>query len=286
MLDPRYCFEKLPQYHKPAQELTYTEMLFFRQICGELYQYSEDILKKKELAMADSVPFLQDVVDKQTGGFGQCGENLFWKIEGSVLYISGEGAMWDFGTSTQEDRFPIDPWRKKSNCFREVVICEGITSIGICAFENMELNEIIIPASLKVIRECAFTCAAIRNLILPNTLNTLEPNIIVGHPCRVDSLSVCVNIPDIQSEAFRSVSFAPKEIKLTGDLPEDLSALVDSNLFHSLGHWIYYPRKWNSEDGSFFWKLSNAIKAYADHNKSTNFSEDYYKKLKDTLRPY
>ena len=283
MPETQYYIEKLSQYNKPAQELTYTEMLFLSQISGEFHKYAEGILKEKESALANSVRFLRDVSDRQTRGFGQCGENLFWKIEGGVLRIGGEGAMWDFGTGTQEDRFPIAPWRKKSNYFRHVAICEGVTSIGICAFEGMELNDIRIPAGLEVIKERAFSNTSIKHLVLPNTINTLEPNIIVSQPCRVDSLTVAVSIPNIQPEAFRNLSYGPWEITLTGELPEDLSALVESNLFHFLGHWIYYPKAWDLTEESFYEKLCKAIGAYGEKHPDTNFDENYYAKLKDNL---
>ena len=66
----------------------------------------------------------------ETGG--ECGDNLTWTFDESsnTLTISGTGAMWDYNNSGAGET--TAPWRDLS--FTTLVLEDGITSIGDCAF--------------------------------------------------------------------------------------------------------------------------------------------------------
>ncbi|MGM9551005.1 MAG: hypothetical protein ACI3XA_01990, partial [Clostridia bacterium] len=59
---------------------------------------------------------------------GECGDNVKWKLSSEgVLAISGEGDMYDY--------VPSDvPWYDYRDNVKEVVISDGVTSIGDSAF--------------------------------------------------------------------------------------------------------------------------------------------------------
>ena len=56
-----------------------------------------------------------------------CGENLTWVLTDGVLTISGEGDMYDYSSNSM-------PWSSSKNSITEIVIEDGVTSIGHKAF--------------------------------------------------------------------------------------------------------------------------------------------------------
>ena len=60
---------------------------------------------------------------------GTCGDNLTWKFNAftGTLTISGEGPMYDYS---------VPSWNVYGSEIENIVICEGVTSIGECAFYN------------------------------------------------------------------------------------------------------------------------------------------------------
>lgn len=64
---------------------------------------------------------------------GKCGENVTWRIQDDTLFISGTGAMYDYYL-TDED-YP--PYLNPAYSYKKVVIEDGVTSIGTCAFMDI-----------------------------------------------------------------------------------------------------------------------------------------------------
>ncbi|MBQ7705482.1 MAG: hypothetical protein IJT73_08670, partial [Selenomonadaceae bacterium] len=73
---------------------------------------------------------------------GTCGKNLKWSLdEFGILTINGNGEMDNYVAGEP-------PWRSQYNIIREVIIENGVTSIGAEAFHWCEnLEEITIPES-------------------------------------------------------------------------------------------------------------------------------------------
>lgn len=71
---------------------------------------------------------------------GKCGENLSWEIQGygkeKKLVISGRGDMCDFYDWKQNCVLSTPPWTKYSWELNEIIIENGVTSIGCSAFAN------------------------------------------------------------------------------------------------------------------------------------------------------
>ncbi len=112
---------------------------------------------------------------------GKCGDNVTWEYRQVIknggtwitmyydLLISGTGDMEDYDNIGHNP-----PWYTKE--FWEVVVEEGVTSIGAWAFSNQEsLTNISLPDSLEKIKTHAFwNCTELIEVELPENLNTLE----------------------------------------------------------------------------------------------------------------
>ena len=61
---------------------------------------------------------------------GECGENLTWSLNKSLLTISGEGTMWDFSPENPA------PWQDSAAAIKTVDIKKDVASIGSDAFKG------------------------------------------------------------------------------------------------------------------------------------------------------
>lgn len=126
------------------------------------------------------------------GESGSIGDKLSWSLSGGTLTITGKGAMANISETGRA------PWYEVRNEIYQVVLPEGLTSIGDMAFyECSKLQSVVIPSSvtrigkfafaycsdLKIlnlgsgvtaIEECAFTdCYRLASLDLPGKLKTI-----------------------------------------------------------------------------------------------------------------
>ena len=81
---------------------------------------------------------------------GYCGDNLTWVLDSDgILTISGTGDMSDYGS--------YGPWFRNIINIKNVIIKDGVTSIGNCAFcQCRNLINISIPSSVSKIGKYAF----------------------------------------------------------------------------------------------------------------------------------
>ena len=91
-----------------------------------------------------------------------CGDNVTYILEDGVLTVSGIGDMDDFVSPNNV------PWHEQRELIKNVIIDEGITSVGSYAFCNCtELETVTLPESLKVIgRDSFLGCEAIQGVYL------------------------------------------------------------------------------------------------------------------------
>ena len=87
---------------------------------------------------------------------GISSDNLSWKIDGTTLTISGNGAMYNFGyqydKTTKKELYYQVPWHDPDESISHVVIEEGVTNIGDFAFSDYsDLEDITLPSTLKTI---------------------------------------------------------------------------------------------------------------------------------------
>ena len=93
--------------------------------------------------------------------------NCTWTLEGTVLTISGRGAMGNY------DYYSNAPW---GTAITSVVIDDGVTTIGDYAFYECEnLKTTVLPDSIRVIGESAFAyCSSIKNIVIPEKVDFID----------------------------------------------------------------------------------------------------------------
>lgn len=82
---------------------------------------------------------------------GTCGENLTWTLDGEgTLTISGTGEMEEFN-------YYSAPWSRNRDSIKTVVMENGVTTIGSCAFYDCSsLTSVTIPESVTSVGDFAF----------------------------------------------------------------------------------------------------------------------------------
>ncbi len=102
---------------------------------------------------------------------GTCGENLTWTLdENGTLNISGTGVMTDFTAYTTM------PWYSYREEIQNVIIDDGVTSIGCYAFYNFDsIVSITISDSVTSIGYGAFEyCDSITNITIPDSVTSID----------------------------------------------------------------------------------------------------------------
>jgi len=103
---------------------------------------------------------------KVNGVSGTCGDNLTWTLENGVLTISGEGEMYNYGYNDEGEGLGDAPWSEYKERISYIVVENGVTSIGRCAFEllntsfDSEVKSIKIGEDVTSIGEKAFAQGA------------------------------------------------------------------------------------------------------------------------------
>lgn len=103
----------------------------------------------------------------------QCGPNLFFYFNSSsgTLSFTGSGTMDNFSYSTVL-------WSQNSDAITSIVIPEGVTSIGNCAFYRCsKLKSVSLPSTLKSIGDDAFErCTLLENISIPDGVTRIAKN--------------------------------------------------------------------------------------------------------------
>ncbi len=100
--------------------------------------------------------------------FGNLSDSVEWVLEANnVLSIRGSGPM---PSASYDD---AHPWSEHT--IHTVIVENGITKIGRCAFQNMEaLTDVTLPSTLTQIDSYAFSgCKALPKIRIPNSVTSL-----------------------------------------------------------------------------------------------------------------
>lgn len=94
---------------------------------------------------------------------GQCGEDIFWTLEGDILTISGTGKMDDFPDGA--------PWAEHKDAITKVVFEGSVSYIGANAFRDYDsLKEVNFGSAMYEIGAGAFySCDGLTKIELPST---------------------------------------------------------------------------------------------------------------------
>ena len=104
-----------------------------------------------------------------------CGEGLTWKLSYGTLTISGTGKMDSYSSGGA-------PWHSQRAYIGRIVISEGVTSIGECAFEECtNVTSISIPDSVTELNEyCFYACESMKSITIPQSVTRIADGVFVA----------------------------------------------------------------------------------------------------------
>ena len=129
---------------------------------------------------------------------GTLSTGLPWTLtKAGTLTVSGSGAIPDFSSIEEQ------PWSANSSQIRKVVIGEGVTSIGSCAFWNCGVLSAEIASSVTAIGNSAFRGSSIISVTIPSSVKTIGDSAF--RECRgLTSVTVSEGVETIDQNAFRA----------------------------------------------------------------------------------
>lgn len=190
---------------------------------------------------------------------GTCGDNLAWILDSNgTLTISGTGAMpdWDYGRQT--------PWSNNgsnNSKITEVIIEDGVTTIGNCAFEELrKLESITLNDDIQSIGNYAFNnCYGLKmtRVVLPYSLTSIGKyaffgcNIsIIDIPSTVTSIGInafayCENLEELRADGnsyYSSLNgnlYNGDQTKLIQYVEDDTTFTIPNSVT-TIGEWAFY----------------------------------------------
>ena len=133
----------------------------------------------------------------ETANSGTCGDNVTWRLsDDGVLTISGTGDMADF-------EWDGTPWCSVSSQVKSVVIKDGVTSIGDCAFGGcISLTSVSIPDGVISIGFAAFeSCSLLTGVTIPNSVTGIG-DYAFGYCSSLISVTIPGSVTSIGEAAF------------------------------------------------------------------------------------
>lgn len=145
---------------------------------------------------------------------GKCGEDIAFSFDGSVLRISGSGAMYNYTDPA------LTPFADFRSSVSELVIEDGIESIGNCAFGGFTaVTRLYVPGSVDVIGSRAFgECTALTSVTLGEGVRVIGPKAFEKCP-RLTWLEFPSSLRSVDFKAFIK-SEGVREIKYAGTAVE------------------------------------------------------------------
>ena len=134
---------------------------------------------------------------------GTCGDNLSWTLDDEgTLTISGTGAMWDFKKNSD-----TPTWYDERKSINNVIISDGVTSIGNYAFYNCtNMESISIPDTVTSIGMYAFGFSGLTSeVIIPSGVTLIDTGVF--HYCsNLTSITISNSVTSIEYNAFSGCS--------------------------------------------------------------------------------
>ena len=169
------------EYNMFLEPGSYTVKLF-----ANNKEYTQDVTVGNR---AQTVEFAVDNKNPDTGdtgeivGSGKCGDNLTWKLDANgTLTISGSGKMYKYGVGSLGVAAQA-PWQELRNDYpvKKLVLSEGITSIGACAFEFSKIETLDIPSTVTEIDVSAFEyCDELTTVTGGENVTIISPMAFMG----------------------------------------------------------------------------------------------------------
>ena len=135
----------------------------------------------------------------------KCGDNATWAYDDTTktLTISGTGAMTDWTSSRDV------PWNDKAADIKNVVIEEGITSVGKYAFKGCSsLTSVTIPNGVDSIGSWAFDgCTSLTSITIPNSVTSIKTYAFQNSGLSSITIAEGSQLKDIGTRAFYNCSY-------------------------------------------------------------------------------
>ena len=131
---------------------------------------------------------------------GKCGINVNFFLDDYILTISGRGDMYDYDSNTQ-------PWKDYKTWIKNVVIEDGVTSIGAWTFYGCSgLKSVTIGSGVKSIGIYAFSgCSGLTSVTIPNSVTSIGYSAFSG--CSgLKVVSIPESVTSIGGSAFYGCS--------------------------------------------------------------------------------
>ena len=131
---------------------------------------------------------------------GKCGDDVYWSYDGAgTLTISGTGPMWNYTINSSA------PWYSYIGEITKVVIGDGVTTIGNCAFYHCgNMESMHIPNTIVRIGDFAFSgCNSLTSVTLPDSLQ--EIGTMVFFDCTsLTSMTIPASVTKMDNDVFSS----------------------------------------------------------------------------------
>lgn len=162
--------------------------------------------------------------------FNSVNAQIKWDLSaGGTLTISGTGDMNNH------------PWSSQSSKIRNVIINNGVTSIGWYAFENCTaLTSITIPESVTSIGNCAFAdCSGLKSIKIPESVTSIGDHAFEN--CKsLTSITIPKLVNSIEYSTFKGctnlTSVSIGYVQRIGDY-----AFADCSKIKEIYSWNSYP---------------------------------------------
>ena len=174
-----------------------------------------------------------------SGDCGKNGDNVTWKLTSEgTLTISGTGDMADF-------EWDGTPWYSVSSQVKSVVIKDGVTSIGDCAFGGcISLTSVSIPDGVISIGFAAFeSCSLLTGVTIPNSVTGIG-DYAFGYCSSLISVTIPGSVTSIGEAAFAGGSTS---VNVSRENQNYCS--VDGGLYDKQKTTIFHPGK--IQNGAF-----------------------------------
>jgi len=214
--------------------------------CASPTVYGAEGSMAEQCAKDSNVRFIAGDFDKTVEVYnGTCGENLTWTIDSAgTLTISGTGDMDNFMSIS------YTPWQARNTSVKNIVIEDGVTSIGKDAFFGMDaLESVVMADSVTVINMNAFQSnRRLKNVTLSKNLTTIGEN----------AFYCCYGIEELY-------------------IPEKVEIICDYTFFNPLGLTKFVvdennPYFSSDERGVLFNKDKTVLIQYPLGNKETSYT--------------
>ena len=174
---------------------------------GTAEQWNNALEKSNDIPTHWSDDYYIYCSDKTIYPSGICGDDVTWefnKVTG-VLTISGTGAMDDY--EFRYTGFYEQPWESFSDSIKEVVVEDGITKIGNCAFASFDnLTTISISNSVTTIgKEALYHCDNLSNVTIGDGVTAIGEKAFY-YCTGLTSIVIPINVTSIGDNAFKGCS--------------------------------------------------------------------------------